>query len=1053
MNNRKKENEVFYSWLYRILFGLLTLMLPVTYMQAEDNAIFNVQEVLVSGVVTDETDNPLMGVSIAIKGTTRGTLTDENGVFSVSVPESESVLVFSYLGYRTREVKVGNQTHLTIKMAEEGTELSELVVVGYGVQKKTSLTASVGVVKGEKIVGSPVANISTSLAGQIPGLITAQSSGEIGKDATSINIRGIATTGSSSPLIIVDGVPRNTLDKLDANNIESVTVLKDAAAVAPYGMSGANGVILITTKKGKMGKPQLSYNGYYGFQNPTTLMEMMNSYEYVTTKNAARYAQNPRLKPYFTDEEVEAYRQVVSGEMPASDLYPNTNASDELRNKNNPITRHNLSISGGNDFLTAYIGMGYQYQEGMWSSSNSSRYSVVANLQAKVTNSTKAGLSINAWEERIKSPKSTGKDIFGTATLYLPIHKIYYSNGLRANSRGTIIDTETGKYKQDQTKIMTQFYLEQDLSMFTKGLSVKGVFNYDPTTILTKNWDEPKPTYYNLNPNTGNYDEVVSTDKHSLAQGHQQWKEFTGQIMANYNRTFGAHTVGGLFVFEPRKVQYRTFGASRINYTLPIDELDFGPSSSENKDNSGSSSEATQVGYVFRGNYDYMGKYLLEVSGRYDGHYYFAPDKKYGFFPAVSLGWRMSEERFIKDNFDFIDNMKLRFSYGESGNLAGRAFQYSSSMGIYSNAWVVDGITYQGAKELIEPNPDITWERAKKTNIGLDFTLWNGLLGLEFDYFFEKRSDMLVAQNSQVPIEYAIALAQVNAGKMQNRGIEFSVTSYKLLTKDLSYNASFNFTFARNKLLEIYENPLTRDDPHRNRTGRPINTPFGLKAERLFQEYDFDEDGKLKEGIPIQNAFSTPAPGDIKYVDVNGDGKITSEDETAIGYSMLPEIIYGLNLGVKYRDFDLSMLFQGAGRTSLMLGAEISAPFGTGGNAAKAVLDYWTPENTGAKYPRIFGDGGTLNNQQRSDWYMRNGAYLRMKNIELGYSLPKSITQKLTIDGLRIYFSAQNLFTIAPDLKGLMDPEMGPEAGVDANLRGWYVPQQRVLAFGLNINF
>lgn len=1044
----KHQKRFFESLTGKILFFLVCGLL-FSSMQIKASP----HEQVVKGIVTDEVDIPLPGVSVTLKGTTTGTITDQDGAYTITVKNESSVLQFSYIGFDAQEIKVGKQTEINVKLAESMENLSEVVVVGYGVQKKTSLTASVGVIKGENLTDKPVANISTSLAGQVPGLITAQTSGEIGNDATSINIRGIATTGSSAPLIIVDGVPRNTLDKLDANTVESITVLKDAAAVAPYGMSGANGVILVTTKKGKAGKPQLSYSGYYGFQNPTRLLKMMNSYEYVTTKNAARYAQNPRLKPYFTDEEVEEYRKVVSGEMPASDMYANTNAYDELRNKNNPITKHNISITGGNDFLTAYIGLGYQYQEGMWSTSNANRYSAVVNLDAKVTKTTKIGLSINAWEEIIKKPTANGKDVFATATVYLPIDKMYYSNGLRGNSKGEIIDTESGKNKEDQTKIMTQLYLEQDLSFITKGLNVKGVINYDPTTIINKDWKEPKPSYYNLNKKTGEYDEVKSTDKYSLIQQHREWKEYTGQIMVNYNRSFGVHTVGGLFVFEPRKTQYKAFWANRINYDLPIDELDFGPSDSESKDNGGSSSETTQVGYVFRANYDYSGRYLLEFSGRYDGHYYFAPGKKYGFFPAVSLGWRLSEENFMKSTRNIIDNLKLRFSYGESGNLAGGPFQYSSAMGIYASAWGVDGKIFQGAKELIEPNPDITWERAKKTNIGVDATLWKGLLGLELDVFFEKRDNMLLSQNSLVPVEYAIALAQVNAGKMENKGIDFSITSHKQVTKDFSYNAAFNFTFARNKLLEIYENPLTKDDPNRNRTGRPINTPFGLKAERLFQADDFDENGKLKEGIPIQNAFSTPAPGDIKYVDVNGDGKITSEDETAIGRSMLPEIVYGINLGAKYRDFDLSVLFQGAGRNSIMLGAEITKPFAVGGNAAQAALDYWTPENTGAEFPRIFGDGGNLNNQQTSDWFVRSGKYIRMKNIEVGYTLPKSITKILTIESLRVFFSGQNLLTYAPDLKDLMDPEMGQSGGGDSNVRGWYVPQQKVVAFGLSINF
>jgi len=372
-------------------------------------------------------------------------------------------------------------------------------------------------------------------------------------------------------------------------------------------------------------------------------------------------------------------------------------------------------------------------------------------------------------------------------------------------------------------------------------------------------------------------------------------------------------------------------------------------------------------------------------------------------------------------------------------------------MGIYSNAWKVDGNTYQGAQERIEPNLDITWEKARKADIGLDLTMWNGLLDLEFDYFHEKRNNMLVTRGSLVPVEYAIPLAQVNAGIMKNQGIDLTLKSTKQITRDFGYNVSFNFTYAKNKLIETYENPLTKDDPNRARTGRPLWTRFGLKSDGLFQEGDFDEKGKLKEGIP-NHTFSKVAPGDIRYVDVNGDGKITADDETAIGYSMLPEIVYGLNLGVNWKGIDASILFQGTGHSDIILGADIVKPFATGGNGAAIAMDWWTPENTDAEFPRIFGAGGNLNNQQTSDFFLRSASYLRLKNVEVGYTLPKSVVNFLKIQSIRIYFSGQNLLTFS-GLKDLMDPEMSQAGDGDSNVRGWYVPQQKVFAFGLNVNF
>lgn len=1057
MKNIMKRNDFGLSQKVFSVFlslAMIGIVLPHT-VHAGDQVMTQAalqQAKTISGVVKDKKNEALPGVNVYLKGTTVGTITDIDGRFTINTEKSSRpVLIFSYVGFETMEVKTGTQTKLDIMMEEDAEALGEVVVVGYGTQKKTSLTASVGVVKGQDMVAKPVSNLSSAMAGRVSGLITAQTSGEIGSDATAINIRGVATYGNASPLVVVDGVPRNTLDKLDPNSVESVTVLKDAAAVAPYGMAGANGVILVTTKKGKIGKPSLSYNGYIGFQNPTNMIKMMDSYQYVTAKNAATYNQDPRAKLPFSDEAVEMYRQVCSGEIPSSDLYANTNAYEELRNKNTPITSHNVSLTAGNEMIKAYIGLGYQYQAGMYSSSNSRRINLTSNVDIKATKTTTVGVSINGWNERIDRPWYNGKYIFGTATEYLPVDKIFYSNGLRANSRNKIIDTESGKVNNDQMKIMVQAYLEQDLSFITKGLSVKAVGNFDPTSVKEKSWYEPIPTFYTYNAKTDKYDPTESSDKYSLAQSTKNWKELTGQLMLNYNRTFGKHAVGALFVWEARKTMYDYISASRNNYNLAIDELDFGGANPEDKDNNGGSSREAQMGYVFRGTYAYAGKYMVELSGRYDGHYYFAPGQRYGFFPAVSVGWRLSEESFIKDNASFIDNLKLRMSYGESGNLAGGPFQYSSAMGIYNNAWKVDGNTYQGAQERIEPNLDITWEKARKADVGLDLTMWKGLLDFEFDYFHEKRNNMLVTRSSLVPVEYAIPLAQVNAGIMQNQGVDFTLKSTKQITKDFGYNVSFNFTYAKNKLIETYENPLTKDNPDRSRTGRPLWTRFGLKSDGFFQESDFDEKGKLKEGIP-NHTFSKVAPGDVRYVDVDGDGKITADDETAIGYSMLPEIVYGLNLGVNWKGIDVSVLFQGTGHSNIVLGLDIVRPFSTGGNGAAVAMDWWTPENTNAEYPRIFGAGGNLNNQQNSDFYMRNSSYLRLKNIEIGYTLPRYVTNLLKIQSVRIYFSGQNLATFS-GLKDLMDPEMNQSGDGDSNVRGWYVPQQKVFAFGLNVNF
>jgi TonB-linked SusC/RagA family outer membrane protein len=1007
----------------------------------------------ITGKVTDSSGNPLPGATVMVKGTTIGAVTDANGNFSLRIPANAQTLQVSFVGMKTKEIPISGRTMFEIILEEEAIGLQEVVAVGYGTQKKTSLTAAVGTVKGEKLVSSPVAQTSSAISGRIAGVISAQSSGEIGKDYTSIKIRGLATTGNTNPLVVVDGIPRD-FNSLDPNTIESISILKDAAAVAPYGMAGANGVILVTTKKGKEGKPILSYNGYIGFQNPTIVPDMMNSYEYAVMKNDAVKNQNPAANLPFSEEDILGFKKSVEKAPDADfDKYPNSDAINFIRNKNVPITSHSLSISGGNDRGNYYMSIGYLGQQGMWTTLNNDKYSVSLSLEAKPTETTIVGLSLNASRQKIKSPSADGTLVFNKAMDYLPTRAIYYTNGLLGHSNGVTLESliKNGSNSSNHIRAYTQLSVEQ-LLPFLPGLSVKGVFSYDPDIYYTKNWTEPEPTYYNINTNTTpyTYTPVVSTQKPSLLESQTYGFASTGQILVNYNQSFGRHEVGGLFVFEARKNKSNSFFASRTNYDIWIPELSMGNSDRKFFDNGGSSLEQTQCGYIYRLTYAYDNRYLFEGAGRYDGHYYFAPGKKFGFFPSFSLGWRLSEEKFVKDNFSWIDNLKLRGSWGQSGNLAGGPFQYSSAMQIYGQAYVIDGTIYQGIREQIEPNPDITWEKANKVDVGFDFMLWKGLFGMEFDYFYEKRDNMLVSPAAVVPAEYGIGLAQINAGIVRNHGLDFTLTSERYFSNGFAYDVNFNFTYAKNKIIEIFENPVTRDDPNRSRTGRPIGTPFGLKAIGLFQKEDFNSDGSLKEGIPNHTFFKVE-PGDIRYADVNGDKKIDASDETALGYPALPQIIYGFNPNLFYKGFNLSLVFQGSGQSSIFLSQQLAYPFLTGGNVARIHKDYWRPDNTDARFPRPFGEGGNANNFQRTNnsWYKYSGAYLRLKNIEFGYTLPRDISNSLKVQNVKIYLSGQNLVTWS-SLNKVIDPEMDNSAVMN-NTRGWFYPHQKVISFGLNL--
>jgi TonB-linked SusC/RagA family outer membrane protein len=1010
----------------------------------------------VSGRVSSaDSGTALAGVSVQVKGGSIGTVTGEGGFFRLRVPTG-SVLTFHFVGYTPVERVAGKGWSGEVRLSPARKELDEVVVVGYGTQKKTSTTAAVSTLKTADIKDAPSANISNTLNGRLAGVIAAQNGGEPGKDGAEIHIRGVATTGSNSPLVIVDGVPRD-FSRLDPNTIESFTVLKDAAAVAPYGMAGANGVILVTTKKGKSGRPSLSYNGYVGYQNPTTIVKMVNAYDYVRLRNIADV--NAGQAPTFTDEQLAGYKKSVEGVPDADyDKYPSTNAMDAIRNKNTLISGNNVSISGGSDNTTYYIGLGSLFQQGLWSTTNDKRYNLVSNIETKPTKTTTIGLSINSFNEIINRPSADPNAIFSTAQAWWPINAIRYSNGLEAYNNGKRIlpYLTSGSRMSDQTKIMTQLSVQQDLP-FIKGLNIKGVFSYDPTTYFDKNWGQPWPSSYSINTAVTPYayTEVTVAGKPSLAEQNQRWKEYTFQGFINYHNSFGKHDVTALAVMEARKTSWDYFAASRGNYQFNIPEIDLGSSDKETWGSGGSSNQTRQVGYVYRASYAYAGKYFFEAAGRYDGHYYFAPGKRYGFFPAFSAGWRLSEESFIRDHLNWIENLKIRGSYGESGNLAGAPFQYSSAMTLAGNVYDFNGSVLQGVSERAEPNPFITWERAKKTNIGLEASLWGGLLSFTADYFYEKRNNMLVSPNSVVPVEYGIGLSQVNAGIMNNKGIDLSVSSFRSFSKDLKVSLTANFTYAKNKLVQIYENSVTLNDPNRRRTGRPLNSQFGLKAIGLFQQSDDkNKDGKItaEDGF-AQQTFGDVAPGDIRYADINGDGKIDASDETYLGGPILPQIIYGFNPRVSYKGFDLSLLFQGAAQSMVQIQKELVWPFFVGANATqKAAGDYWTPDHTQARYPRLVGQGGNSNNQQNSSWWYWSSSYLRLKSAELGYTLPPFALSKIKLKSVRIYVSGLNLFTVSA-VKDFFDPEMGQGGGGDNNARGWYYPQQKVVSAGLNVIF
>lgn len=1022
-------------------------VVPKLEPKENSNEVIITQEIM--GKVTDDKGEGLPGVSILVKGTQQGTISDSVGEFTLQIPDGNAVLIFSFVGYNNQEIIPGNRTHVNVTMSVDEKALDEVVVVGYGTQKKTSLTAAVSTMKGNEIANAPTTNLSNNLGGRMSGVIVKQGSGEPGRDGSNIYIRGISTTGSSQPLLIVDGIPRD-FQQLDPSSIESFTILKDAAAVAPYGVAGANGVVLVTTKQGKSGKPTISYNGYVGFQNPTVLPEYLNGEQFANLQNVI--ANNSGLPRPYSDDAVQKFKD---GSDP--DRYPPyKNIWNDILAKRSLLQYHNIEFTGGSEKTKYYAAIGYQNQEGMWkwNTTTSNRFNLALKVESKVTNTTNIILSLNGRASQAYRPPSdrlgaestnlTG----GTARIFELISYAHpgrgaleYTNGMYGRPVIPILNGEGGYYRNNDKVLYTQLSLEQEVP-FIPGLSMKGTIAYDPFFNNQRTWATP---FRNASVNTSQNPYVFTNNiynqiKPSLGETWRESSQLTYQAGFKYSKSLGLHNINLNGVFEARSNQSRSISASRINYDLFIDEISMGSSSNADMTTAGSSSVAKQIGLVYRASYDYNGKYLLEASGRYDGHYYFAPENRFGFFPAFSAGWRISEENFMKNSLNWLDNLKIRASYGEVGALAGSPFQYLSSYTVTGPGYVIDDNGAQMAIENVEPNRAITWERANKTDVGIEMAFLNGKFHLEADYFYEKRSNMLVAPDVITPPEYGIGLSQVNAGIMENRGIEFAAGFNHRFSSDIRVMLNGTFTYAKNRVLQIFETSATRDNPNRSRTGRTLGTQFGYKALGFFQPEDFDESGNLRSGIAIQ-PWGRVQPGDIRYDDVNGDGRIDINDHMPIGEpNQSPLIVYGFSPKIEYKNWSLDILFQGAAKTHLYHNNEMAWAFFNGQTAYVDNLNYWTPENRDAKHPRITS-APTANNTQVSSFWMQNASYLRLKSFMLSYQFPNEWSKKVGLQHIRTYISGQNNLTWTRMI--YWDPE--------SSLRGY--PQQKVFSLGLNITF
>jgi TonB-linked SusC/RagA family outer membrane protein len=1011
----------------------------------------------ISGSVYDKDRNPLIGASILVKNSQgQGTLTDAKGNFSLQVEEG-SILIVSYIGFISQEVTVRKNNTIDIVLLAENMSLNDVVVLGYGSTTKQSLVSSVVQVSSAELKTAPTANLSSMLQGRLPGLITRQSSGQPGSDGASLLVRGMNTLSSSAPLIIVDGIERG-FPSINPDEIESVTVLKDAASAAVYGARAANGVILITTKRGTVQKPTITFNSSLALSSNTRFPEFLNGPEYAKWYNKAQemdgIAETGRR---FTPEEID---RITNGD--PQGVFGNTDWFDMLFKSSAPIYTNNLSLNGGSDKFKYFVSLGSYNQQGIIARTSNNRYNFRTNIDAQVAERFKVSFGIAVRDETTNQPGlSAGNgnsyaSIFSQAMMSYPFLPATNSNGVPIGSFNTGNGNQnplaardlSGKQDTRSSSVQGNISLTYDIPG-VQGLNLKVNGGLDKGYSMRKSSLLPYllSVYNNATRNfTETYARHALTGNATINQWFADSWQTTIQPSINYNRTFGSHKVGGMLLYEYIRQNETSLSGGRRGFPITdIMDLNWGEEVIDDLVKGGHKM-FHRAGYVSRFTYDYKGKYLMEFTGRYDGSTRLPSNNRWGLFPAVAVGWRISDEDFFKRNVNFVNDLKLRASTGRLGNDAVGNYAYLRTMQMGANPVAMIGdklVRSLGVTGV--PNADIKWETTTTYNAGFESTLWNGLLGLEADVFYNVTKDILQAQSGLMPPSMGGYFpARVNAGIVDNRGFELILTHRKSMG-DFYYNVRGNASWARNRVVETTENVNVPD--HLRRTGRQIGMKYGFVADGLFQS---------QEEIAGSALFGPSRIGEVKLKDLNGDGKITwDQDWTVIGRSSTPEMMFGLNVGGGYKAFDFNVFFQGAAMADVALSGLYSTSevydntfytmaFYQDGNAPKYLAEgAWTPENTNAKYPRL----STISAQSGgkfSSWWIRNASYVRLKSAQIGYTLPPAITKRLKIDNLRVHVSGSNLFT----LSGLeyLDPEMP-----DVN-QGYY-PQQKLFEAGLSLSF
>jgi TonB-dependent starch-binding outer membrane protein SusC len=1012
---------------------------PLTYKAYDNNLIVIVprellQQQKITGTATDEKGNPVAGVTVLVKGTTIGALTDATGKYTIDNAPLNATLIFSFVGMTTQEIPSNGQILIDVVLKEVAIGLDEVVVVGYGTQRKVTLTGSVSAIKSKELTHSPVVSVSNSLSGLLPGVIALNRSGEPGRDISSILIRGMSTTGNTNPLVVVDGIQGYTgWERINSNDIESISILKDASA-AIYGARAANGVILITTKRGTAGKPTIDYSFSEGISQPTRVPKMASSAlfaEFINDRNVM-YGGEPK----YTDAEIQKFKD---GSDPLN--YPNTDWYSEVLKKTSLQSQHNLRISGGTEKIQYLVSGSYSNQDGIFKdgSTNFKTYSLRANFDGQINKNIKVGFDMNASMQDGNYPGVSTESTFNYLGLNLPTMPVYWPNGspsvgLADGNNPAVMVTDASGNNNERIQQYVAKASFDIIIPWVSGLGIDGYFAFTTNNTAGKYWQKPWKTYA--------YD--IPTDTYTLVMGGgmllPQLTESASNFRSNlvnlrvkYEKQFNDHHLSTFIAVEQFEGKGNDFSAFRKDYiSSELDELFAG--SLTGMEANGSSAESGRKNFFGRISYGFREKYLLDFNFRYDGSSNFPEGNQWGFFPGASVAWRISQENFMKNNLSFVNNLKLRASYGQIGNDQVPPFQWLSTYSIGQNGYTfgLSPVTTLGLVAGVTPNPNITWEVAEISNIGLDGTLWKGLLGFSVDFFKQRRSNILATRDLAVPYNTGLKLPDENIGIVENKGIELQLSHSQVLS-EISYTIAGNVAYSKNNVIDISE---------------PQNIPEWQKAEG----HVLDADNfykclgiiRTEEELASLPVVAGSMVGDLYYEDTDGDKEITSNDMVRLDKTNIPQITFGFNVSASYKNFSLWANF--SGQTRAWQYFHKYSKEGGYNSLEDLLANRYTTGSMNSKYPIIpSSETETMDvSGFHSTFWLEDASFIRLKTLELAYTLPVNLLSKAKIQSMRVFVNGNNLFII--DKLKWYDPEGN-------NTEGNFYPQSKIYNIGINISF